>query len=323
MVNALIEANRKKALGSFKRNEVIEQLMQSSTPRKEKMEIVEVAFTPSGMTDTYVESWFNQIHRVFRGDLQINKPILTGNEEKDMDLFSRYLETLFWRKMVSVDGKYGKGEYTVMKHEVVNNVQAPALFANAVACIGIVTVHKLAIQLKPVFADDYNWQERILNQKQWVQVTSWIEQLVEWGFQAYEGFNAQREGVLDFMLMSVAEEDAMDVVSEVEEVEEATEAAKGRGRTCRFVIKSQQASSNIVALYRYFFHNEKVKFLTDERRVYSYSSYEATEEVVDYIVRSMIYDNNVPHFLDNGQSGAGNTHSVDIIDKSVDNDITE
>lgn len=297
MVNAILEAQRKQNLGNFSKKEVLEQLLQSSTPNKALMEEIEVAFTPSGMTDVYVESWFNQVNRVFRGALQVNRPHLTGDEDKDVELFSRYLETLFWRKMVSVDGKYAKGEFAAMKHEVTNNVFAPALFANAVACLGIVTVYKLAIRLKPVFADDYDWKSRILDKREWMQVTSWIEQLTKWGFQAYEGFNATRDGILEFMLMSVAEEQMVDIVAEENGLEEAKSASTGKGRKCQFVIKSKEASSNIIALYRYFFHNEKIRYITDTRMAYSYSSYEATTDAVDYIVESMIYNNNVPSFL--------------------------
>lgn len=298
LTNALLDANRKRAMGGFRENPVLDTLFRTSTPKKASTETVEVEFTPSGMTDVYVDSWFKQVARVFRGDLQSYRPELASTEEEEKQLFGRYLETLFWRKMVAVDGVYGKGDLSALKNEVTNYVAAPALFTNAVSCIGIVHVHNLAIRLTPVFAADYNWKERILSKEDWIKVTDWIFELMNWGFQAYEGFNATKDGNLDFMLMSVAEEEAVDSVEGEITGEEGSVVKPGEGRNCRFVIKSQRAASNIVALYRYFFHNKKVEYLTDTRLTYSYSDYESTKDAVDYIVNMMIWNQNVPSFLD-------------------------
>lgn len=304
MERAILVAQRKQGLGKFREDRVKEQIMQSSTPRKSALETVYVAFTPSGLTDVFVDSWFNQVSRVFRGSNQVNKPELSGNETKDRVLFGRYLETLFWRKMVAVDGKYAKGNLKALKDEINYDVCAPALYTNAVNCIGIVTVNNLAIRLVPVFADDYDWNSRILSVDEFIEVTSWIRELTSWGFQAYDGFNASRNGNLDFMLMTVVEQDAKEAIeNEAEAVAESTTTDEavapeaGRGRTARFVIASQRAASNVVALYRYFFHNERIKYITDTRLTYSYSDYDETADVVEYMINKMVYDNNVPTWL--------------------------
>lgn len=292
----MLEADRKRNLGRFSRDTVLDAKLQASTPRKAALETVAVEFTPSGMTDVYVDSWFNQVGRVFRGTLSDVKPELTGNTEQDKVLFGRYLETIFWRKLVSVDRTYQKGLQELVQ-TVNDTVKAPALFTNAVNCIGVVTVHNLAIRLLPQFAADYDWRNRILDSKNFMRVAAWVEELMNWGFQAYDGFNAQKEGNLDFMLMTVAEEDAVEGVEADITLEEGEVAKAGEGRACKFIIKSQRAASNITALYRYFFHNKKIEFLSDTRLTYSYSTYESTEDVVDYIVNMMVWENNIPSFL--------------------------
>lgn len=297
----MLEADRKRNLGRFSRDTVLDAKLQASTPRKAALETVTVEFTPSGMTDVYVDSWFSQVGRVFRGTLSDVKPELTGDTEQDKVLFGRYLETIFWRKLVSVDRTYQKGLQELVQ-TVNDTVKAPALFTNAVNCIGVVTVHNLAIRLLPQFAADYDWRDRILDSKNFMRVAAWVEELMNWGFQAYDGFNAQKEGNLDFMLMTVAEEDAVEGVEADLTLEEGKVAKAGEGRTCKFIVKSQRAASNITALYRYFFHNKKIEFLSDTRLTYSYSTYESTEDVVDYIVNMMVWENNIPSFL----GGLGN-----------------
>lgn len=304
-VSALLEADRKRNLGRFRTNEVIEQKLVSSTPRKATLETVYVEFTPSGMIDVYADSWFVQVNRVFRGHLRDVKPVLTGDDEQDRVLFGRYLETIFWRKMVSIDRQYRVGLQS-LQTTVDDYVKAPALFTNAVNCIGIVTVNNLALRLVPKFAEDFDWKDRLLSDKEFMQVAEWISELMDWGFQAYEGFNAQREGNLDFMLMTVAEEDAVEGVEANITLEEGKVAKAGEGRTCRFVIKSQRAASNITALYRYFFHNKKIEYLSDTRLTYSYSDFDATADTVEYIVEKMIWENKLPSFL----AEAGATQSV-------------
>ena len=293
-VSALLEADRKKNLGRFRTNSVLEQKLVSSTPRKATLETVYVEFTPSGMIDVYADSWFVQVNRVFRGHLRDVRPVLTGEDEQDRVLFGRYLETIFWRKMVSINREYKVGS---LQRTVDDFVKAPALFTNAVNCIGIVTVNNLALRLVPKFADDFDWRGRLLSDEEFVQVAEWISELMDWGFQAYEGFNSQREGNLDFMLMTVAEEDAVGGVEADITLEEGKVAKAGEGRTCRFVIKSQRAASNITALYRYFFHNKKIEYLSDTRLTYSYSDFDATADAVDYIVEKMIWENKLPSFL--------------------------
>lgn len=304
-VSALLEADRKRNLGRFRTNAVVEQKLVSSTPRKAALETIHVEFTPSGMIDVYADSWFVQVNRVFRGHLRDVKPVLTGDDEQDRVLFGRYLETIFWRKMVSIDRQYRVGLQS-LQTTVDDFVKAPALFTNAVNCIGIVTVNNLALRLVPKFAEDYDWRDRLLSDDEFMQVAEWISELMDWGFQAYEGFNSQREGNLDFMLMTVAEEDAVGGVEANITLEEGKVAKAGEGRTCRFVIKSQRAASNITALYRYFFHNKKIEYLSDARLTYSYSDFDATADAVEYIVEKMIWENKLPSFL----SEAGATQSV-------------
>lgn len=315
-VSALLEADRKRALGKFKTNDVIEQKLVSSTPRKAALETVYVEFTPSGMVDVYADSWFVQVNRVFRGHLRDVKPVLTGDEEQDRVLFGRYLETIFWRKMVSINKQYRVGS---LQTTVDDYVKAPALFTNAVNCIGIVTVHNLALRLVPKFADDYSWNDRLLSDKEFMQVADWVSELMDWGFQAYDGFNSQREGNLDFMLMTVAEEDAVEGVEANITLEEGKVAKAGEGRTCRFVIKSQRAASNITALYRYFFHNKKIEYLSDARLTYSYSDFDATADAVQYIVEKMIWENKLPSFL----LETGADQSVQIKSPDVETQATE
>lgn len=317
MVSALLEADRKRNLGRFSRDAVLDKKFLASTPVKAATETVVVEFTPSGMTDVYVDSWFNQVSRIFRGNLSDVRPILTGDSEQDRVLFGRYLETIFWRKMASVDRTYQKGLNDLV--QTVNDyVKAPALFTNAVNCIGVVTVHNLAIRLQPQFAADYEWKDRILSGKEFVRVAEWVEELMNWGFQAYDGFNASREGNLDFMLMTVAEEDAVNGVEADITLEEGKVAKAGEGRTCKFVIKSQKAASNITALYRYFFHNKKIEFLSDTRLTYSYSTYESTEDAIDYIVSMMIWENNIPEFLGGVSSQSNSEQGVQTTSESME-----
>lgn len=310
-VRAIMEAQRKQGLGHFHNDPVKEALLQSSTPVKAMLEDVYVEFTPSALTDEYTESWFNQVDRVFRGSNCVNRPVLTGDDESDKILFSRYLETIFWRKMVSVNGEYLKGNAD-LKQEMDYRICAPALYTNAVNCVGIVKVHHLAIRLVPKYANDYQWEKRILSKELFMKVTHWIEECTRWGFQAYFGFNSSREGNLDFMLMTAVETDVENGVTTgmnqlatnptEEGLEGPINSEAGRGRTAKFVISSQRAASNIVALYRYFFHNERIKYITDTRLTYSYSSYEESVDIVDYVVSKMIYDNNVPTWLDHNQN---------------------
>lgn len=315
MISALLEADRKRSIGRFRRDTVLDGILAASTPRKAALETVTVEFTPSGLTDTYINSWFNQVARVFRGSLQPSKPELTGDTEADKVLFGRYLETIFWRKMVAVDRTYGKG-YNELIDTINDHVMAPALFTNAVNCIGTVQVHSLAIRLLPQFAPDYDWKNRILNPNEFLQVADWIYQLMDWGFQAYEGFNARKEGNLDFMLMTVAEEEAVESVEADITLEEGKVAKAGEGRTAKFIIKSQRAASNITALYRYFFHNKKIEFLSDTRLTYSYSTYEETEDAVEYIVNMMIWENNIPSFLGNNVNDKQEVQSVAAADNN-------
>lgn len=307
--NEMLEAQRKKNLGIFRPNAVLDAKLKASTPRKAMTEEVTVEFTPSLLTDAFVDSWFNQVSRVFRGDMRDVRPVLAYNvtNEPDVDvekqLFTQYLETIFWRKMASVNRDYAKG-YQDLARTIDDAVFAPALFTNAVNCVGIVTIHNLALRLVPAYSDDYDWKNRILSKEKFVQVAEWIRELTDWGFQAYDGFNHSREGNLDFMLMSVVEESAVEEVAAPVTLEEGKVAESGTGRKCKFVIKSQRAASNIVALYRYFFHNKKVEYLSDTRLTYSYSDFESTCDAVHYIMSMMIWENNVPTYLEIDKKGS-------------------
>lgn len=289
---------RETTMGKFIEREDYEEYCRSVTPTKAKLEVVPVAMAPSLMFDVFVDSWFTQLDRVFRGANYASRPILTDDEDKDKDLFLRYMETLFWRKMVSIHPEYCRtDEQKALKNEIRKRVVTPGLFANAVAALGVVTVYSMAIRLEPEYIQDYDYANRLLTLDDFRDVTSWLEELQEWGFVGFNGFNPDPEGNLDFMLMTAAE-DMIEQQNQAAVEGEGSETEAEWKPKCNFVVTSQKASSNIIALYRYFFYNEKVKYLSDYRNIYSYSTFDDDAEVLRYIVKKMIYEDNTPSFLE-------------------------
>lgn len=295
--NSYLDALRKQGMGNFKINEERENFLTSVTASKATLEIVPVAMAPSFMFDVFVSAWFDQMDRIFRGPNFNSRPELTGDDDSDRALYLRYLETLFWRKMVSIHPEYCKEQNEKnLKSEIRRNVITPGLFANAVAALGVVTVNNLGIRLQPEYMETYSYKERILSTEEYIQVVSWLEELMEWGFVGFNGFNADEAGSLEFMLMTAAE-----CVIDIDEdgIHDETESDKsGKIDYCRFVIKSQKASANVVALYRYFFYNEKMKYISDYRNAYTYSTFEENADSVRYIVKRMIWDDSIPSFLE-------------------------
>lgn len=332
-LNQFTNAFLRQGLGTVQKDQMKEAFIQSTTPTKVQLETIEVEFQPSYLVDEYVDSWFGQMDRVFRANLSGVRPKLKVTYETpewldsaewkhspdairiekgkvampEREAFTRYLETIFWRKMAAVNGNYGRGRYTELRKEVDYCCQAPALFANAVTQIGSVQVINLALQLEPIFASDYRWQHRLLTPHQFRVVADWVKELSTWGFQSYNGFNARRDGNLDFMLLVVAESFAkkaidIDLPEDIEESDKAI-MTTGEGRACKFTLASQKVVNNVMVLYRYFFYNKKIEYITDSRLTYSYSSFDEAVDLTKYIVEQMVYQNNVPSYLDEQSKG--------------------
>lgn len=314
--NSYLDAMRKAGMGNFKKNQEKEAFLTSVTASKATLEIVPVAMAPSFMFDVFVDSWFDQMDRIFRGPNFNSRPELTGDDESDRALYLRYLETLFWRKMVSIHPEYCKEQSEKnLKSEIRRNVVTPGLFANAVAALGVVTVNNLGIRLQPEYMETYNYKERILNTEEYIQVVSWLEELMDWGFVGFNGFNSDEAGSLEFMLMTAS--DSVVKVEEDEVADEEVSDSKAKDNYCEFVIKSQKASANVIALYRYFFYNEKMKYISDYRNAYTYSTFEDNAENVRYIVKRMIWDDSVPEFLSVDKARTPKSETADT-DAEVD-----
>lgn len=315
--NSYLDAMRRSGMGNFKPDTEREAFLTSITAPKETMEIVSVAMAPSFMFDVYVDSWFDQMDRIFRGANMNSQPELEGDEDSDKALYLRYLETLFWRKMVSIHPEYCKEQSEKnLKSEMKRKIITPGLFANAVAALGVVTVQHLGIRLQPEYIENYNYKERILNTEEYVRVVAWLDELMEWGFVGMNGFNSDESGSLDFMLMTAA--DSIIKVDEDEIAEERIADSKDKIDYCRFVIKSQKACANVVALYRYFFYNEKIKYVSDYRNAYTYSTFDDNADSVRYIVKKMIWDDCVPEFLEHDKARTPKSETADSVqDKSI------
>lgn len=336
MTKSILEAQRKAGYGMFRQDDELEAVVTSVTASKATMEIVDVEIAPSIMFDVFVDSWFDQMDRIFRGPNFHARPILVrdseGKEdnEAEREMYLRYLETLFWRKMVSIHPEYCKTqEQKNLKAEMRRNIVTPGLFGNAVAVLGTVAVTNLGIRLEPKYIDTYDYKSRILSKDEFIEVVSWLQELRDWGFVGFDGFNSDPEGSLDFMLMTAAEDvitdsKTFDLYTDEDKAEEDADDAQKSSNSkpvyCRFVIKSQKASSNIVALYRYFFYNERIKYISDYRNAYTYSTFDDNADTVRYIVRKMIYENCVPTFLETSnkrtrKSGSENETAVGETDK--------
>lgn len=304
----LMEAMRKQGLGRFITDEIREKKMPLSTPRSVKDETVPVKFAPSALVDEYVDAMMDQLSRIFRGGMDGLDPILTGDDEQDAELLTRYMETMFWRQIAAIHKKYAPKELKDLQKTVDKYCIAPAMFTNALNCIGEVTVHKLAITLEPDFVDDYDWKARLLTVNEFRQVAHWLKELSSFGFVTYDGFNSSTTGNIDFMLLTLVDgliEAGLEEEATAEGIEVSDELVEERKqrRVARFTLGSTRAVSNVVALYRYFFYSERIKYITDQRNVYTYSTFEEQEKLTRYFVQKMVWDGKYPEFLVTSEEG--------------------
>lgn len=261
--------------------------LKASTPTREDKEIVVVKIAPSKMFDAFAEEYTSTIDDFFVGPFAANRPNIVDNiafavnseEEKytEEKIISSYLKTILWASIATNKRKYCKEAdlKDLVKHIQTQRTCCPVLAINAINCVGPVDIAEKAMRLEVEFIDKWKYNDEILTKKQMVAVSSWFESLMKHGFDCVEYVKLGADGFRDFMLMTL-------------ETSQQPSTSKNAWDDETFVIRSEKIAANIVALFRYFFYNEPVKYLSDSRRIFKFGNYAATEATMRSIVRTML-----------------------------------
>ena len=310
-MNNLNGANFLKSLSNVPEPREEDKLwLQASTATREDKEIVVVKMAPSGMFNVFADEYVSTIDKFFVGLFSGNRPQIVdstyfaGKGLTEEQIIMKYANTILWATIAANKRQYQKEAYlkTLFRHIQSQRVTVPVLLINAINCVGPVDIAEKAIRLEVELADGWDYKNEILSLEQFVAVSSWFDQLAKHGFDCVEYVKLGADGVRDFMMMTL-ETAQMPSPKEVEQVsslqaegeEKSEEVADGKKKTVamdysevKFVIRSEKIAANIVGLYRYFFYTEKVKYLSDSRRIFKYGTYETTEAAVRSIVKTML-----------------------------------
>ena len=261
--------------------------LKASTPTREDKEIVIVKIAPSKMFDAFSEEYVSTVDNFFVGPFAANRPTIADNiafvtndesqKYTEEQIISSYLKTILWASIATNKKKYCKTpeQKDLVKHIQNQRTCCPVLAINAINCVGPVDIAEKAIRLEVEFIDAWKYSDEILTKNQMVAVSSWFESLMKHGFDCVEYVKLGADGFRDFMMMTL-------------ETSKQPSSQENAWDDETFVIRSEKIGANIVALYRYFFYNEPVKYLSTSRRIFKFGNYATTEATMRSIVRTML-----------------------------------
>lgn len=298
------------------------QWVKGTDATRDVQEIIKVELAPSGFFEEFAASYVKTIDSHFIGPFAYSKPKLplekfsynrritrplTAQEKLDKivageaaiddledmtitidekyeptveDVIVRYAETIFWANIAENKREFCKTSdlKNLLAHIRRRRVVCPILVINAINCIGPVVVSEKALRLEPTLLADYPYADRVLTLEQFEIVSDWFDMLTKHGFQCVEYVKLGAEGNRDFMMMTLEE----NTIPSEEELE-----GKDYWKT-EFNLRSTKIAANIVGIYRYFFYTGKVKYLSDERRIFQFGTYGDNRAVMKNIVETML-----------------------------------
>lgn len=317
-------------------SEELKKWVGESTPIRELEEVVIVKMAPSYFVRDFVKYYLQTVDNFFVGPFASSRPQLHAdvfkcvkrgekltNEEimallaegKDLQaiqeieaaqvgeeilteeqLLCRYFETEFWAIIAHFKRKYCREPELkdLLNHISKQEICTPIFMVNALNCIGPVKVTEKAISLEPEFVDSYNYRNRLLTKEQMIAVSDWFKQLMVHGFSCVERIKIGANGHRDFMMMTLEHSQTP-----------SAEELNGQSETkTEFKVRGPKIAANIVALYRHLFYTDKVKYLSDDRRIFVFGTSESNLLVMRELVKTMLHIGELEQFTVSKSKGS-------------------